>query len=98
MYKGNTGVALKGISSAARVMNGEIGWDEAVADVAGAYVKGAVVDTASTAVISSVGSAVTSTAAGSALVGTAAGAAIAAAAPIAVPLAIGAFIFSIFDD
>ena len=88
----------KGISSPARVMDGEIGWDKAAADVAGAYVKGAIVDTASTAVIGSVGSAVTSTAVGSALAGSAAGVAVAVAAPIAVPLAIGAFLFSIFDD
>ncbi len=98
MYNENTGVAFKGISSAARALDGEIGWDEAAADVAGAYVTGAVVDTASTAAIGAVGSAVTSTAAGSALAGTAAGAAVAAAAPIAVPLAIGAFLFSLFDD
>lgn len=95
MYKGNTGVAFKGISSTAKALDGKIGWDEAATDVAGAYIKGAVVDTASTAVIGSVGSAVTSTAVGSALAGSAA---VAAAAPIAVPLAIGAFLFSIFDD
>lgn len=98
MYKGNTGVAFKGISSAAKALDGKIGWDEAATDVAGTYIKGAVVDTASTAVIGSVGSAVTSTAVGSALAGSAAGVAVAAAAPIAVPLAIGAFLFSIFDD
>lgn len=98
MSKENIGVTFKGISSATRALDGEIGWDEAAVDVAGAYVKGAVVDTASTAVIGSVGSAVTSTAAGSALAGTTAGAAVAAAAPIAVPLAIGAFLFSLFDD
>lgn len=98
MYKGNTGVAFKGISSTAKALDGKIGWDEAATDVAGTYIKGAVVDTASTAVIGSVGSAVTSTAVGSALAGSAAGAAVAAAAPIAVPLAIGAFLFSIFDD
>ena len=98
MYKGNTGVAFKGISSTAKALDGKIGWDEAATDVAGAYIKGAVVDTASTAVIGSVGSAVTSTAVGSVLAGSAAGAAVAAAAPIAVPLAIGAFLFSIFDD
>ena len=98
MYKGNTGVAFKGISSTAKALDGKIGWDEAATDVASAYIKGAVVDTASTAVIGSVGSAVTSTAVGSALAGSAAGAAVAAAAPIAVPLAIGASLFSIFDD
>lgn len=98
MYKGNTGVAFKGISSTAKALDGKIGWDEAATDVAGAYSEGAVVDTASTAVIGSVGSAVTSTAVGSALAGSAAGVAVAAAAPIAVPLAIGAFLFSIFDD
>ena len=69
MYKGNTGVAFKGISSTAKALDGKIGWDEAATDVAGAYIKGAVVDTASTAVIGSVGSAVTSTAVGSALAG-----------------------------
>lgn len=98
MYKGNTGVAFKGISSTAKALDGKIGWDEAATDVAGAYIKGAVVDTASAAVIGSVGSAVTATAVGSALAGSAAGAAVAAAVPIAVPLAIGAFLFSIFDD
>ena len=41
MYKGNTGVAFKGISSTAKALDGKIGWDEAATDVAGAYSEGA---------------------------------------------------------
>ena len=34
MYKGNTGVAFKGISSTAKALDGKIGWDEAATEVA----------------------------------------------------------------
>lgn len=94
MSKLYAGTAIKGLSSAAKALDGEIGWDEAAVNVTGSVVKGAAVDVASTAVIDAVGTAT----AGSAIAGTAVGAAAIAAAPVVVPLAIGAFLFSLFDD